>query len=146
VSAKTVPCRSCGSPNRVEPEQVRRGLEPVCGRCRARLPVSAAPVDVTDGAFDGEVLGSALPVLLDIWAPWCVPCRSMEPVVEEIASTLAGRLRVARMNVDDNPEAMARLRIQGVPTLIIFEDGREVARMIGVRDKDELMRRLAPVT
>ena len=145
MSANTVPCRSCGSPNRVEPEQLRRGLEPVCGRCRARLPVSAAPVEVTDATFDGEVLGSVLPVLLDIWAPWCVPCRSMEPLVEEIASTFAGRLRVARLNLDDNPEATARLRIQGVPTLVVFEDGREVTRMIGVRDKDELLRRIGPV-
>jgi thioredoxin len=103
-------------------------------------------VEVTDAAFDSEVLGSVLPVLLDIWAPWCVPCRSMEPVVEEIASIFAGRLRVARMNVDDNPESMARLRIQGVPTFLVFEKGREVARMIGVRDRDELLRRLAPVT
>jgi thioredoxin 1 len=103
-------------------------------------------VEVNDAVFDGEVLGSALPVLLDIWAPWCVPCRGLEPVVAEIASTFAGRLRVARMNVDESPEAVARLRIRGVPTLIIFEDGREVARMIGVRDKDELLRSLAPVT
>jgi len=125
---------------------VGRGLEPVCGRCRARLPVSVDPVEVNDAAFDGEVLGSALPVLLDVWAPWCVPCRSMEPVVAEIASTFAGRLRVARMNVDESPEAVVRLRIRGVPTLIVFEDGREVVRMIGVRNKDELLRRLAPVT
>jgi thioredoxin 1 len=103
-------------------------------------------VEVNDAVFDGEVLGAALPVLLDIWAPWCVPCRSMEPVVAEIASSFAGRLRVARMNVDESPETVARLRIRGVPTLIIFEDGREVTRMIGVRDKDELLRRLSPVT
>jgi len=117
----------------------------VCGRCRARLPVSASPVEVTDATFDAEVLGSALPVLLDVWAPWCVPCRGMEPVVEEIASTLAGRLRVARLNVDENPEAAARLRIQGIPTFVVFEGGREVTRMIGVRDRDELLRRTAPV-
>lgn len=146
MSARTVSCPSCGSPNRVEPEQVSRGLEPVCGRCRAHLPVCVAPVEVNDAVFDGEVLGAALPVLLDIWAPWCVPCRSMEPVVAEIASTFAGRLRVARMNVDESPETVTRLRIRGVPTLIIFEDGREVARMIGVRDKDQLLRSLSPVT
>jgi thioredoxin 2 len=140
-----VPCRSCGSPNRVEPERLRRGLEPVCGRCRARLPVSAVPLEVSDATFDGEVLGSVLPVLLDVWAPWCVPCRSMEPVVEELASAFAGRLLVARLNLDDNPEAATRLRIQGVPTLVVFEGGREVTRMIGARDKDELLRRLEPV-
>lgn len=145
MSAQTVACRSCGSPNRIEPERLRGGLEPVCGRCRARLPVSASPVEVTDATFDAEVLGSALPVLLDVWAPWCVPCRGMEPVVEEIASTLAGRLRVARLNLDENPEAAARLRIQGIPTFVVFADGREVTRMIGVRDRDELLRRTAPV-
>jgi thioredoxin len=102
-------------------------------------------VEVTDATFDGEVLGSVLPVLLDIWAPWCMPCRGMEPVVEEIASTFAGRVRVARLNVDDNPEAVARLSIQGVPTLVVFENGREVSRMIGVRDKDALLRKLATV-
>jgi thioredoxin len=117
----------------------------VCGRCRIRLPVSAAPVEVTDATFDAEVLGAVLPVLLDVWAPWCVPCRGMEPVVEEIASAFAGRLRVARLNLDENPEAAGRLRIQGIPTLVVFEDGREVTRMIGVRAKDELLRRLAPV-
>jgi thioredoxin len=102
-------------------------------------------MEVTDASFDAEVLGSVLPVLLDVWAPWCVPCRGMEPVIEEIASKLAGRLRVARLHFDKNPETANRLRIQGVPTLVVFRDGREVARMVGVREKDELLRRLAPV-
>lgn len=102
-------------------------------------------MEVTDASFDSEVLGSVLPVLLDVWAPWCVPCRGMEPVIEEVASKLAGRLRVARLLFDQNPETTNRLRIQGVPTLIVFRDGREVSRMVGVREKDELLRRLAPV-
>jgi thioredoxin len=145
VSTQTVSCRSCGSPNRIDPERLRGGLEPVCGRCRTRLPVSAAPVEVTDASFDSEVLGSVLPVLLDVWAPWCVPCRGMEPVIEEVASKLAGRLRVARLHLDKNPETANRLRIQGVPTLVVFRDGREVSRMVGVREKEDLLRRLAPV-
>ena len=145
MSATTVPCRSCGSPNRVEPERLRRGLEPVCGRCRAQLPVSAAPVDVTDGTFDDDVLGSPLPVLLDVWAPWCLPCRGMGPVLDGIASSLAGRVRVAKLNVDKNPAAAARLRIQGIPTLIVFKEGREVSRMIGAREKDDLLQKLGAV-
>jgi thioredoxin 2 len=130
----------------VTPEKLRRGLEPVCGRCRARLPISAAPVSVTDATFDEEVLGSPLTVLVDLWAPWCMPCRSMEPVLEEVASALAGRLVVVKLNVDDNPGTAARLRIQGIPTLVLFKGGREVTRMIGARGKAELLAKLEEAT
>jgi thioredoxin len=102
-------------------------------------------VDVTDGTFDDEVLGSPLPVLLDVWAPWCLPCRGMGPVLDGIASSLAGRVRVAKLNVDKNPAAAARLRIQGIPTLIVFKEGREVSRMIGAREKDDLLQKLGAV-
>jgi thioredoxin len=104
-----------------------------------------APVVVTDGTFEDEVLGSRLPVLLGVWAPWCLPCRGMETVLVGIASSLAGRVRVARLNLDDNPEAVARLRIQGVPTFVVFKGGREVARMIGARRKEDLLQRLGAV-
>jgi thioredoxin 2 len=141
----TVPCPSCGSPNRVDPERLHQGLAPVCGRCQTQLPISVAPVEVTDGTFDDEVLGSPLPVLLDVWAPWCLPCRSMGPVLDGVASALAGRVRVAKLNADQNPEAMARLRIYGIPTFIVFKEGREVSRMIGARGKDDLLQRLGAV-
>jgi thioredoxin 2 len=125
--------------------RVREGLQPVCGRCRAPLPTSSGVVEVTDSRFEDEVLASPLPVLLDVWAPWCVPCRGMEPVIEELASSFAGRVRVAKLNVDRSPEATARLRIQGVPTVLVFKDGREVTRMVGERGKGELMRALVGV-
>jgi thioredoxin 2 len=117
----------------------------VCGRCRNPLQVSAAPVETTDRTFDEEVLASPLPVLLDVWAPWCMPCRAMGPILEDVASTLTGQARVVKLNSDENPATAARLRIQGIPTLIVFRGGREVARMIGVRDRDELLKKMEEV-
>ena len=100
---------------------------------------------MTDSRFDEQVLASHLPVLLDVWAPWCVPCRGLEPVIEELAASLSGRVRVAKLNVDRSPQSAARLRIQGVPTIIVFKGGHEVSRMIGARGKAELLRALAGV-
>jgi thioredoxin 2 len=141
----TVTCPRCGAPNRVDAARVKDGLQPICGRCRAPLAAPAAPLEVTDSRFEEEVLASPLPVLLDVWAAWCVPCRGMEPVIEELAASLAGKVRVAKLDIDRNPEAAARLRILGVPTLIVFKDGREVTRMVGARDKGELLRALVGV-
>jgi len=129
----------------VDAERAGRGLLPVCGRCRAKLHLSSEVVEVTDSRFDAQVLASPLPVLLDVWAPWCVPCRGLEPVIEELAASLSGRVRVAKLNVDRSPVSAARLRILGVPTVIVFKDGHEVTRMIGARGKAELMRVLAGV-
>jgi thioredoxin 2 len=140
-----VSCPRCGAKNRVDAQRVGRGLHPVCGRCRAKLHLPADVVEVTDSRFEEQVLSSPLPVLLDVWAPWCVPCRGMEPVIEELATSLAGRVRVAKLNVDRSPEAAARLRIQGVPTVIVFKGGHEVVRMIGARGKADLMHALTGV-
>jgi thioredoxin 2 len=129
----------------VDAGRKKDGLQPVCGRCRAPLHTSSSIVEVTDSRFEEQVLASPLPVLLDVWAPWCVPCRGMEPVIEDLASSLEGRVRVAKLNIDRSPEATARLRIQGVPTLIVFKDGHEVTRMVGARDKGALMRALVGV-
>jgi thioredoxin 2 len=139
VTGRPVRCRACGSTNRIDPERLRAGQDAVCGRCRALLPVSAKPLAVTDRTFDEEVLGSPLPVLVDLWAPWCLPCRGLAPVVEETARTLAGRVRVAKLNVDDNPETAGRLRLQGIPTLVLFDGGHEVSRVIGARGLPELL-------
>lgn len=140
-----VTCPRCGATNRLDAQRRDQGLQPVCGRCAAPLRAASDVVEVTDARFDEQVLASPLPVLLDVWAPWCVPCRGMEPVIEDLAASLHGRVRVAKLNLDRSPQAVARLRIHGVPTLIVFKDGHEVARMIGTRGKGELLRALAGV-
>ncbi len=94
--------------------------------------------EVTDATFEDDVLKSPLPTLVDFWAEWCGPCRMIAPVVEEIARDYNDRVRVVKMNVDANPHTPARLGIMGIPTLILFKDGREVDRVVGYRPKRAL--------
>jgi thioredoxin 2 len=139
-------CLSCGATNRVPQDKVERGLSPVCGRCKTPLTPHAKPVIVTDANFSAEVEHSPVPVLLDLWAPWCGPCRTIAPVIEELASTMAGRVRFGQLNVDDNPATAARFNVASIPTLLMLKSGREVDRIVGVQPKAEIMRRLERVT
>jgi thioredoxin 1 len=99
-------------------------------------------VTVTDRDFQQQVLGSELPVLVDFWAPWCVPCHLVAPVVEQIAAEQAGRLRVAKLNVDDSPQTAQRLGVLSIPTLILFGGGQERGRVVGAQGKDDIVRTL----
>ncbi|HXD30341.1 MAG TPA: thioredoxin [Pyrinomonadaceae bacterium] len=144
-----VRCNACGAQNRVDIDKVQQGNGPVCGRCKQPLPLGDRrgdkPVIVSDSTFAAEVEGSPLPVLLDLWAPWCAPCRFIAPVVEELASELAGRVRVAKLNVDDNPITAGRLNVRNIPTLVILRSGKEVDRLVGVIPKAEIRQRLEQV-
>jgi thioredoxin 2 len=137
-------CAACGTLNRVPPEQLAAGRMPVCGRCKMPLTVPQAPVAVTDATFGAEVERSPLPVLLDLWAPWCGPCRILAPVVDELATELAGRVRVAKLNVDESPQTAARFNVRSIPTLLVLKGGHEVDRIVGVQPRAEIVRRLAP--
>jgi thioredoxin 2 len=135
-------CPACAARNRVPRQKLAQGLRPKCGRCKAPLPVEAEPVTVTDATFATTVERSPLPVLIDAWAPWCAPCRMIAPVIDQLAEELAGRVRVAKLNVDQNPATAARFNLRSIPTLLVVQDGREVDRIVGVQPKAEIMRRL----
>ena len=138
-------CPSCGATNRVPLEKIMQGLQPVCGRCKTPLPVGNQPVTVTDATFETEVERSPLPVMLDMWAPWCGPCRMVGPVVEELAREMAGRVRVAKLNVDENPATAARYHVQSIPTLLVLKNGREIERIVGAQPKAAIVQRLQKV-
>jgi thioredoxin 2 len=139
-------CPSCGATNRLPQEKISQGLAPVCGRCKTPLSFDAKPITVTDATFAAEVECSPVPVLLDLWAPWCGPCRMIAPTIAQLASEMAGRVRFAKLNVDENPATAARFRVNSIPTLLVLKGGQEVDRIVGVQPKAEIARRLQQLT
>ncbi|HJU57728.1 MAG TPA: thioredoxin [Actinomycetota bacterium] len=100
--------------------------------------------DVTDQDFEERVLGSARPVLVDFWAEWCVPCHMVSPVVEEIGRDKGDDLQVAKLNIDENPDVTRRFGVMSIPTLMLFKEGKEIARVVGARGKDALLKEIDP--
>jgi len=96
--------------------------------------------EVGDSSFDAEVLKSALPVLVDFWAPWCGPCKAIAPVVADLAKQYAGRLKVVKINVDDHPQSPSRYGVRGIPNLILFKDGQVRDQIIGAVPKAQLVK------
>jgi len=94
--------------------------------------------DLSEAALDDELVQSREPILVDFWAPWCAPCRAMSPAIEAAAQKLAGEAKVYKINVDDNPSISSRFSIRGIPTLILFKDGREANRLVGLCSMDEI--------
>ena len=102
-------------------------------------------IEFTDANFSEEVLGADVPVLVDFWAPWCGPCKMIAPMVEEISNEYAGKVKVGKLNIDDNQTVASQYGVQGIPTLMIFKNGEMVERIVGVRPKETLTGKLESV-
>ena len=130
-----VVCPNCGAKNRIGHTDSSRE-KPRCGRCGADLPWL---VQATDQNFESEA-NAPMPVLVDLWAPWCGPCRVVGPVLEELSRDLAGRLKIIKINVDDNPRLAARFDARSIPTLVLLQDGQIRERVVGAQPKAALRR------
>ena len=134
-----VTCPNCGKKNRVPP--VAHG-RPRCAQCHQDLPWIA---EAGDADFSAVVEQSTLPVVVDLWAPWCGPCRMISPALEDVATRLRGKLKLVKVNVDDNPGTAQRFGVRGIPTLLMFRDGELVDTSVGARGADQLQEWIEPL-
>lgn len=134
-------CLNCGKKNRM-PEN-RLDDRPYCGHCGlplVNMGTHSAPLDISDGVFNKEVLLQSGAVLMDCWAPWCGPCRLAEPILVELAAQYAGIVKIVKLNVDENPKTAAQYQVQSIPTMLLFKDGKLVNRLVGLQPKEEIIK------
>lgn len=133
-------CTECGAKNKIPPGKIDSG--PVCGKCRKPLRTeelfAPQPLMITESSFPKTVLQSPLPVLLFAWAPWCTTCRTFMPVIDEFAREVKGRIRVAKMNVDQTPDLASKYAILSVPQIFVFEGGELVESFPGALQRHEI--------
>lgn len=135
-------CAHCGQVNRIPRRRV--GDDPTCGRCKQKV-FPRRPVAVTELTWRTEVEESPIPVLVEFWAPWCGPCRAVAPVLDAIAAERGGKLKVAKVNSDENPRLAARFGVKSIPFMVVLRGPLEVDRVVGALSKEALDLRLARV-
>lgn len=135
MSTTTLTCPNCNATNRVP--TARLGDGPKCGKCKERL-FQGKPIELKDNNVDAILANTSIPVLVDCWAPWCGPCKGFAPVFEAAAQQLEPRVRFAKLNTENEQEIGSLWGIQSIPTLILFREGREAARMSGAMPLNQL--------
>jgi thioredoxin 2 len=142
-----ITCPQCQTQNRIPAEKL--GQTVTCKKCGTTFStpetVADQPIVVTDATFEQEVLQSPVPVLMDVWAPWCGPCRMIAPVVGELAKEFAGRAKVVKLNSDENQRVPSQYHIQGIPTLLFFKNGELVDSLIGAVPKFNIQQKLQQI-
>ena len=128
---RQIVCGHCGRINRLPTGRAAKGAR--CGSCHQPI-FTGHPIEVDEEAFGRHIAHSDIPVLIDVWAPWCGPCRAMAPMFERAAQQLEPKVRLLKLNSDDAPELSSRLHITGIPTLLLMRGGREIARHAGAMD------------
>jgi thioredoxin 2 len=132
--ARVVTCDNCGAKNRVA---AAAAGHPRCGRCQQPLPWI---VDADDSTFGQVADAATVPVLVDVWAPWCGPCRQVTPALEALARENAGRIKLVKVNADESPQTADRFQVQAIPTLLLMRNGAPVARQVGAEPAPRLRR------
>ncbi len=139
-------CAGCRTKNRIPADKINS--RPVCGKCRKPMDLAGVletrPVEVSDSTFQARVLDSPIAVLAFFWAPWCTVCQSVMPTVSRIASGLSGRVRVAKINIDQNPQTASRFQVMSVPFMIAFDSGAEKDSLAGAVPELDILKMLAP--
>ncbi len=139
-------CNNCGTKNRIPTDKI--GSVAKCGKCRAPINTDELaiekPVIVTDDDFEANVLKASLPVLLDCWAPWCGPCKMIGPVMDELAGEWKGRIKICKLNTDENPVISTKYQINSIPTMLIFDNGQLKDTLVGALPKQHIVQKMTP--
>ncbi len=136
-------CLGCGTKNRMPEDRLNQ--KPLCGKCGIPLVIRDGEgqlIEITDETFYSEVLSFSGSVVMDIWAPWCAPCRTLAPIMEKLASKYAGGVKFVKLNIDENTLTASKYNIRDIPTILLFKDGKLINSLAGALPEEELERHL----